>query len=156
MFNYYDDQNHSEMFVQFLNELIAEHYRALYRRRKWCPVDENVLGMNAVLGAVLFACAGKYPYPEKEIMQCSMEAQRQLPPARAIYDEWIKKPFEGVVSVYCDAIDKIVDENASKTHSNEYYITCPIAPRMAEIAERLHHDIAACNKAKSRKKRIAY
>lgn len=149
MINYFDNQNHSEVFVQYLNELIAEHYGALYHRKKYSPVDANVLRINSVLANIVFACAGGFPYPEQAIIQCGMEAQRQLPPARTIYDQWIKHTSEGIVALYCDFIDRVVDESASKKNPNQFFITCSIAPRVAEIVMRLHREIEECNKAKT-------
>ena len=155
MFNYFDNQSRSDIFVQYLNHLVSEHYGALYHRKKWSPVTEDVLGINTVLGIVLFACAGHYPYPESEITHCGIEAQRQLPPAKLIYNEWVKKSIEGAVSLYCDCIDKVVDEHAAKNSPNKFIITCSIAPRITEIVQRLHSEIEACNKQNDFKKRVA-
>ena len=148
MFNYLDSKNRAEAFVHYLNRLVAEHYGALYHRKKDSPVDENLLSLNAILGTILFACAGKFPYPEREILACPMEAQRQLPPAEAIYNDWITQPLEGMVMLYCDYIDRLVETLSYKKNPNRLFITCSISPRRLEIIEKLHAEIEKESKAK--------
>ena len=141
MFNYLSSENRAEVFIQYLNRLVAEHYGALYPRRKDSPVDENLLSLNSILGIVLYACAGKFPYPERDIAACPMEAQRQLPPAETIYKDWIKQSLEGMVTLYCDYIDRLVEILAYKKNPNRLLITCSISPRRLEIIEKLHAEI---------------
>ena len=141
MFNYLASQNRAEVFVHYLNRLVADHYGALYHRRKDSPVDVNLISLNSILGIILFACAGRFPYPEREITACPMEAQRQLPPAETIYNDWIKQSLEGMVTLYCDYIDRLVITLAFKKNPNRMLLTCSLSPRRLEIIEKLHEEI---------------
>lgn len=137
MLKFYDTLNNRQVFIQYLNHLVADHYGVFYARKRVSPIDETLLEMNSLLGTILFACAGGYPFPEEEVCRHSMEAQRQLPPALEIYNKWIDTPMEGAVIDYCDTVDKLVVYNAMKKCPHTFVYLCPLSPRRAEIIERI-------------------
>lgn len=156
MINYFNSQSRADVFVQYLNGLVADHYGALYHRKKDSPVDEDLLAQNYILGTILYACAGKFPYPESEILRCPMDAQTQLPPAESIYNDWITQSTEGMVAIYCEILDRLVETKSRKKNPNRIIITCSLAPRVVEIIGRLHEEIKKENNLGNKPKKIAY
>lgn len=141
MINYLDQENRAERFNQYLNMLAYNHYTVLYPSRRTSPLDDAFYEANGILGTLLFACACKFPYPEREIMQYSAEARSKLPPAEEIYKEWIGLTLEKVVVCYCDAIDDVALQAAMDKNPGGFFISCPLYARRKEIIEKLFAEI---------------
>ena len=108
MINYFDEDNDAGLFVQYLSHLIYDHYSVIYPKRKNSALWDPIYRVNEILGTLAYACALKRAYPEKGIGDCSIEAIRQLPPAKEIYEEWRQLSVEGIVIALCEKIDDYV------------------------------------------------
>ena len=148
MINYFDEDNDAGLFVQYLSHLIYDHYSVIYPKRKNSALWDPIYRVNEILGTLAYACALKRAYPEKGIGDCSIEAIRQLPPAKDIYEEWRQLSVEGIVIALCEKIDDYVYSLAKEQGQFGLCVRCPIILRRTEIIEKLFYEANRSNKGK--------
>ena len=149
MINYFDEDNDAGLFVQYLNHLIYDHYSVIYPKRKNNTLWDPVYRVNEILGTLAYACALRRDYPERGIGNCSIEAIRQLPPAKDIYEEWRNLSVEGIVIAFCEKIDDYVYSLAKEQGQFGLCVRCPIILRRTEIVEKLFYEASRLNKEKT-------
>ena len=54
MLNSFVPQDTSELFVEFLDKLVINHYGILFPKRKNSPIDNDFLEVNSILAKCLF------------------------------------------------------------------------------------------------------
>lgn len=129
-------QNTSELFVDYLDKLIINHYGIFYPKKKYSPIDQSFLFTNAILGKVLFAALGKQDYPGSEIESYPLVSRIEAGDTEALFHSWRKLTDAGIIVQYCERIDALANARAGKKADGEYLLVCPLVTHRVEIQEK--------------------
>ena len=136
MLEIFTPQSTAELFVDYLDKLIINHYGILYPKKKHSPIDQTFLFINAILGKTLFAALGKEDYPIEEIASYPIFSQVESGVSEKMFRSWRSLNDIGMIIQYCDRIDALARSRASKKAEGNYFLACPLSTHRVEIQEK--------------------
>ena len=154
MLELFSPQTPVELFIDYLDRLIINHYAILYPKKKNFPIDEDFLNINGIYARLLYAAANQSDYPADQISQYPVAAQIGVGVPEDVFRAMKSTRMEGAIIQYCERIDELVQDGAIKRAEKDYIVTCSLLSHRVEILEKLYFLInqQVDNKKKIKKK----
>ncbi len=135
MLNSFVPQDTSELFVEFLDKLVINHYGILFPKRKNSPIDNDFLEVNSILAKCLFYSLRKQPFLEEDFDSFPLKAKLNAGITKEKYESWLRMDPIGAIIQYCDAIDALAYRGALAKTEATYLLICPMYTHRVEIQE---------------------